>query len=56
MMTLSPRAGPGLTVAEKILSRHAGRPVRADHGLPTPQVITLADLVRPDGGDPGHGH
>jgi 3-isopropylmalate/(R)-2-methylmalate dehydratase large subunit len=29
MMTLSPRAGPGLTVAEKILSRHAGRPVRA---------------------------
>jgi hypothetical protein len=27
--------------------------VRADHGLPTPAVVTLAELVRPDDGDPG---
>jgi hypothetical protein len=27
--------------------------VRADHGLPTPTVVALADLVRPDDGDPG---
>ena len=26
--------------------------VRADHGLPAPELITLADLVRPDDGDP----
>lgn len=28
------------------------RLVWADHGLPAPEVITLADLVRPDDGDP----
>ncbi len=27
--------------------------VRADHGLPAPELITLAHLVRPDDGDPG---
>lgn len=29
------------------------RLVWADYGLPEPEVITLADLVRPDDGDPG---